>query len=150
MKNHQTKAICCIGVFGVSLCTILMSISMGGSFAVAFSKDSNLQGVNSMSSMTMNDQKDSNVILAFFNSQWGDTLLAISSSSMLLGMWLSGRRKLIPLAVTGIAVMFIGMYSYYSISLQAIGASVMGFAHLSNYNDRISKLLKIQSQNNLD
>jgi hypothetical protein len=102
-----------------------------------------MQGVNSISSMTMTDQKNSNVVLAFFNSQWGDALLVISSGLMLLGIWFGGKRKLIPLAVTGIVIMFVGMYSYYSIILQAIGATIMGFTHLSNYNIRISKLLKI-------
>lgn len=116
---------------------------MGGSFAVAFSKDSNVQMGDSMSLVTMNNHKDSNAILAFFNSQWGDALLVASSGSMLLGIWFSGKSKLIPLAISGIAIMFIGMYSYYSISLQIIGAAVMGFAHLSNYSYKISKLLKI-------
>lgn len=143
MKNHRTKAVCCMGIFGVSLCTIIMSISMGGSFAAALSKDSSMQGVNSISSMIMTDQKNSNIVLAFFNSQWGDALLVISSGLMLLGIWFSGKKKLIPLAVTGIVIMFVGMYSYYSIILQAIGATIMGFTHLSNYNAGISKLLKI-------
>jgi len=121
-----------------------MSVSMGGSFAAAFSKDSDMQMDNSMSSITMNNHKDSNIILAFFNSQWGDTLLVASSGSMLLGIWFSGKSKLIPLAISGIVIMFIGMYSYYSLSLQAIGAAIMGFAHLSNYSYKISKLLKVE------
>ncbi|MDE1845309.1 MAG: hypothetical protein KGI10_08290 [Thaumarchaeota archaeon] len=140
MKDSRTKAICCVGVFGISLCTILMIISMGGSFAAAFSKDSSVQ---SMDSMNMNGQKNNNIILAFFSSQWGDALLVASSASMLLGIWFSGKMKLIPLAVSGIAVMFIGMYLYYSISLQIAGAAIMGFAHLSNYNYKVSKLLRI-------
>ncbi|MHB8603081.1 MAG: hypothetical protein ACYC6W_11960 [Nitrosotalea sp.] len=140
MKNHRTKAICCAGVFGISLCTILMIISMGGSFAAAFSKDSSMQN---MDSMNTSGQKNSNIILAFFSSQWGDALLVASSASMLLGIWFSGKIKLMPLAVSGIAIMFIGMYSYYSISLQIVGAAIMGFAHLSNYNYKVSKLLRI-------
>ena len=113
---------------------------MGGSFAVAFSKDS---GMQSMNSMNTNDQKNDNIVLAFFNSQWGNALLGVSSVSMLLGIWFSGKIKLIPLAVSGIVLMFIGMYWYYSISLQITGAGIMGFAHLSNYNYTVSKLLKI-------
>ncbi len=113
---------------------------MGGSFAAAFSKDSSVQ---SMDSMNMNGQKNNNIILAFFSSQWGDALLVASSASMLLGIWFSGKMKLIPLAVVGIVIMFIGMYWYYSISLQIVGAAIMGFAHLSNYNYRVSKLLRI-------
>ena len=143
MKSHETKAICCLGIFGVTLCTILMTISMGGSFAAAFSKDSNMQEANSMSSMKMNDQKYSNIILSFFGSQWGDALLVVSSTSMLLGIWFNGKIKLFQLAVLGIFVMSIGMYSYYSIVLQVIGASIMGLAHLSNYNYKVSKLLRI-------
>lgn len=139
MKNPRSKAICCVGVFGISLCTILMSISMGGSFAAAFSKDSNVQ---SMDSMNMNAQNN-NIVLAFFNSPWGDALLVASSASMLLGIWFSGKMKLIPLAISGIVLMFIGMYWYYSISLQIAGAAIMGFAHLSNYNYKVSKLLRI-------
>jgi hypothetical protein len=133
-----------MGVFGISLCTILMTISMGGSFAAAFSKDSSIQGMDQMSSMNTSDQKNSNIILAFFGSQWGDVLLVVSSASMLLGIWFSGKIKLIPLAVSGIVIMFIGMYSYYSISLQMAGAAIMGFAHLTNYNYRVSKLLRIK------
>jgi hypothetical protein len=143
MKNVRTKAICCMGVFGISLCTILMTMSMGGSFAAAFSKDSSIQGIDQMSSMNTSDQKNINIILAFFSSQWGSALLVISSASMLLGIWFSGKIKLIPLAVSGIVIMFIGMYSYYSIVLQIVGAAIMGFAHLSNYNYKVSKLLKI-------
>jgi len=141
MKNSKSRAICCVGIFGISLCTILMSISMGGSFAAAFSKDSSVQ---SMDSMNMNDQKNTNIVLAFFNSPWGDALLVASSASMLLGIWFSGKMKLIPIAVSGIVIMFIGMYWYYSISLQISGAAIMGFAHLSNHNYRISKLLRIE------
>ncbi|HEU5220884.1 MAG TPA: hypothetical protein VFU58_02375 [Candidatus Nitrosotalea sp.] len=140
MKTHKTKAVCCVGVFGISLCTILMSISMGGSFAAAFSKDSGIQSTNSMN---MEGQKNDNIVLAFFSSQWGDALLVASSASMLLGIWFSGKMKLIPLAVLGIVLMFVGMYWYYSISLQITGAAIMGFAHLSNYNYKISKLLRI-------
>jgi len=140
MKNQRSKAICCVGIFGISLCTILMSISMGGSFAAAFSKDS---GMQSMNSMNTDSQKNDNIVLAFFSSQWGDALLVASSASMLLGIWFSGKIKLMPLAVSGIVLMFIGMYWYYSISLQITGAAIMGFAHLSNYNYRISKLLRI-------
>lgn len=143
MKSIRTKAICCTGVFGISLCTVLMSISMGGSFAAAFSKDSTMQNMDSMDSMNINDQKNDNIILAFFASQWGDALLVVSSASMLFGIWFSGKMKLIPLAVSGIVIMFIGMYSYYSIVLQIIGAAIMGFAHLSNYSYRVSELLKI-------
>ena len=113
---------------------------MGGSFAAAFSKDS---GMQSMNSMNMDDQKNDNIILAFFSSQWGDALLVASSASMLLGIWFSGKMKLMPLAVSGIVIMFIGMYWYYSISLQIAGATIMGFAHLSNYNYKVSKLLRI-------
>ena len=140
MKDPRSKAICCAGIFGISLCTILMSISMGGSFAAAFSKDS---GMQSMNSMNTDGQKNDNIVLAFFSSQWGDALLVASSASMLLGIWFSGKIKLMPLAVSGIVLMFIGMYWYYSISLQITGAAIMGFAHLSNYNYRISKLLRI-------
>ena len=140
MKDPRSKAICCVGVFGISLCTILMSISMGGSFAAAFSKDSSVQN---MDSMNMNDQKNNNIVLTFFNSPWGDALLVASSASMLLRIWFSGKVKLIPLAVSGIVLMFIGMYWYYSIGLQITGAAIMGFAHLSNYNYKVSKLLRI-------
>lgn len=129
-----------MGIFGISLCTVLMGISMGGSFAAAFAKDSNIQGINSMSSM--NISQDNN-ILGFFSSQWGDALLVASSASMLLGIWFSGKTKLVPLAVSGIFIMFAGMYLYYSLPLQIAGAAIMGFAHLSNYSYRISKLLKI-------
>jgi len=113
---------------------------MGGSFAAAFSKDS---GMQSMNSMNTDGQKNDNIVLAFFSSQWGDALLVASSASMLLGIWFSGKIKLMHLAVSGIVLMFIGMYWYYSISLQITGAAIMGFAHLSNYNYRISKLLRI-------
>ena len=66
--NSKNKAICCAKVFGISLCTILMSVSMSGSFAAAFSKDSSIQNIGSMSSMDMVDQKDNNVVLAFFST----------------------------------------------------------------------------------
>lgn len=113
-----------------------MIISMGGSFAAAFSRDSDI------ASMTMNIQQD-NLILTFFSSMWGDALLVISSALMLLGILFSRKTKLIPLAVSGILIMFSGMYLYYSLGLQIIGASIMGFAHLSNYNYKVSKMLKI-------
>lgn len=62
---------------------------------------------------------------------------------MLFGIWFSGKMKLFPLAVSGIVIMFIGMYLYYSIILQIMGAIIMGFAHLSNYSYKVSKLLRI-------
>ncbi len=128
---------------GISICTILMAVSMGGSFASLFLKDSNIQSTNTMSSMTMNVQNTQNPVLAFFNSQWGEVLLVASSGSMLFGIWYSGKRKLVPVAIGGVAAMFLGMYSYYSISLQIAGATAMVFAHVSNYSYKISKLLKI-------
>ena len=106
----------------------------------SISKDS---GMQDMYSMNMDGQKNNNIVLAFFSSQWGDALLVASSALMLLGIWFSGKMKLIPLAVLGIVLMFVGMYWHYSISLQITGAAIMGFAHLSNYNYKISKLLRI-------
>jgi len=141
MESFRTKAFCCVGVFGISMCTILMSISMAGSLAAAFSKDSSIQNIDSMN---MNNPQNSNFVLDFFSSQWGDALLVASSVSMLLGIWFSGKIKLIPLAAIGIIIMFMGMYSYYSISFQIVGAAIMGFTHLSNYNYKISKLLRIE------
>ncbi len=115
---------------------------MIGSFAAALSTDSNIQNKNAMSSMHMSAQ-NANPILAFFNSQWGEVLLVVSSASMLLGIWFSGKKKLIPVAIGGVAIMFVGMYSYYSISLQVAGAVAMVMAHISNYSYRVSRLLKI-------
>lgn len=128
---------------GISICTILMSISMTGSFVAAFSKDSGIHGTNGMSTMDMNVQNTQNPVLAFFNSQWGEVLLVASSASMLFGIWYSDKRKLVPVAVGGIIIMFAGMYSYYSISLQIAGATAMVLAHVSNYSYRVSKLFKI-------
>ena len=131
---------CYAGAIGMGLCTILMALSITGIAAVALSKDSSIHvmGMSSMDSPTIQ-----NLIMSFFDSQWGLAIMIISTGTMLVGMWLSGKRRLMTVAIAGVASMFIGMYSYYSVVLQIAGAGVMALTHVSTFSYKVSRLFRI-------
>ena len=62
---------------------------------------------------------------------------------MFLGMWFTGKRKMIPIAFSGVLILYVSMYSYYSVSLEIIGAIVLAFAYLSIYNYKVAKVVKL-------
>jgi len=74
---------------------------------------------------------------------WGEAILIVSFSLMLIGMWFTGKKKIIPVAFSGVVILYISMYVYYSVSLEIIGAIVLCFAYLTIYNSRVSKVVKL-------
>ena len=62
---------------------------------------------------------------------------------MLLGMWFTGKRKIVPIAFLGVLILYVSVYSYYSVTLEVIGAILLSFAYLSIYNYKVAKVVKL-------
>jgi hypothetical protein len=127
-----------------------MSLSVIGTAVVGSSKNTHGGnntggGMANMGSMTITTISSSpeNVILNFFSGFWGEVILLVSFASMLFGIWFTGKRKAIPLAVAGITILYFSMYTYYSIALQIIGAVIVVLAYISAYNYRFAKIVKL-------
>lgn len=126
-----------------------MSLSVVGAGVVALSinvDNGNRKG--NMGSMTTakvigHHSNSLNILVTFFSGFWGEVILIVSFSLMLLGMWFTGKGKIIPLAFSGVLVLYISMYSYNSVSLEIIGAIVLSFAYLSIYNYKVAKVIKL-------
>lgn len=153
MKRFVSKCASCAGGIGIFLCTIFMSLSMIGATTVGLSKNVNsgnsMGDMGSMSSMTpamssaVSSAASHNIVVAFFSSFWGEVILLISFGLMLAGMWFAGKRKIMPLSIAGVVILYISMYAYYSIGLEVAGAVILAFAYTSAYNHQVAKIVKL-------
>lgn len=145
MKNSKCTCACYAGFVGMGICTMLMIFSMGGVAAVSLSKNSNTDVMDVMFYVNTNTSAISqNIILGFFEGIGGEIVFLASFSSMFLGMWYSGKRKLMPLAIVSAVILYISMYPYYSIELQIVGAIIMAVTHASSYSYKVAKTLKLE------
>lgn len=143
MKNLKCACACYAGFVGMGLCTILMIFSMGGVAAVSLAKNSNTEVIDTMPYMNTSPISQ-NIILGFFEGIGGEIVFLASFGSMFLGMWHSGKRKLVPLAIVSAVILYISMYPYYSIGLQIIGTIIMAITHMSAYSYKVAKKLKLE------
>jgi len=99
---------------------------------------------NMVTSNVIGSQSNSlQFLVMFFSSFWGEVILIVSFSLMLTGIWFAGRRKIIPIAFSGVLILYISMYAYYSVSLEIIGAIVLSVAYPSIYNYKVAKVVKL-------
>ncbi|MDQ6866234.1 MAG: hypothetical protein M3044_20705 [Thermoproteota archaeon] len=149
MTNFGSKCATCAGGLGILLCSVLMSMSVVGAGVVALSKNAdngNVMGnMGSMITAKVIDPQSNSlyILVTFFSGFWGEVILIVSFSLMLLGMWFTGKRKIIPLAFLGVLILYVSMYSYYSVTLEVIGAILLSFAYLSIYNYKVAKVVKL-------
>lgn len=144
MKGSKCRCACYAGFVGIGLCTTLMVLSMAGVATVALSKNSNVGSIindPSMSNHTLSVSQ--NIVLTFFDGMGGQVILVASFASMLTGMWFSGNRKLLPIAILGIVVLYVGMYQYYFVGFQIAGAMIMVITHLPVYSHKVARILKL-------
>ena len=147
--NHLTSLrVACAGGLGILVCSLLMSLTAVGVGVVALSKNANSGSSGNMGSMitaTGNGSQSTPLqfLVMFFSGLWGQVILIVSFGLMLIGMWFTGKKKIIPIAFSGVVSLYISMYVYYSVSLEIIGAIVLGFAYLTIYNSRVSKVVKL-------
>ncbi|MGI0008303.1 MAG: hypothetical protein ACRD92_01640 [Nitrosopumilaceae archaeon] len=144
MKDFKCTCACYAGFVGLGLCTIMMIFSMVGVAAVSLSRNSNTDVMDAMSSINTNTSISQNVILDFFEGVGGEIVFLASFCSMFLGMWYSGRRKLMPLTIVSAVILYISMYPYYSIGLQIVGTIIMAITHTSTYSYKVAKMLKLE------
>lgn len=144
MKNLKNKCACSAAGIGICLCTVFMTISMGGATVVSISKNasamSNMNNVSPTSSPILQ-----NVFVIFFSGVWGETMLLISFGLMFYGMWSSGgnRKKLLSLSAVGVIILYVSMYAYFSLSLEIVGSIVLAFAYASAYSNKIATAIKL-------
>jgi hypothetical protein len=63
---------------------------------------------------------------------------------MLAGTWFTRNRKVMPLSIAAVTILYISMYSYYvSISLEIMGAIILSLAYVSAYTRWFSKIVKL-------
>jgi hypothetical protein len=132
-----------------------MSLSFIGATAIGLSKNANsgnsIGGMGSMSSNSMITSTNSaissafshNIIVTFFPGFWGEVIFLGSFGLMLAGMLLTGRRKVMPLSIAGIVILYVSMYVYYYVSLEIAGAVILAVAYTSAYNYKVAKTVKL-------
>jgi hypothetical protein len=86
--------------------------------------------MRSMGSMATNAATSSvpdphNLLFRF----WGELILLISFGLMLAGTWFTGNRKVMPLSIAAMTILYISMYIYFSISLEIMGVSILSLAY---------------------
>ncbi len=145
MRKLASKCVCSTSGIGICLCIVFMTISMTGTTLVGISKNTNSMaemGSNSMSSMATTSQ---NVFVSFFSGVWGEVILLISFGLMFYGMWSSdgNRKKLLPLSAVGVVILYVSMYTYFSLALEIVGSIVLAFAYASAYSYRIATAIKL-------
>lgn len=121
-----------------------MTISVAGTTLVGVSKNAN--SVTEMGAMSdMATTQTQNIFVNFFSGVWGEVILLISFGSMFYGMWSSGsnRKKLFPLSVAGVIILYVSMYAYFSMALEIVGSIVLAFVYASAYNNRIATAIKL-------
>jgi hypothetical protein len=163
MKNFKSKCACSAGAIGICLCIIFMSIGAIGITLAGISKNSeNIQGeegsmggmsnmsdMSGMSAMTsMNTTTASNssfqsMVMSFFMGFWGEVTLLFSFLFMILGMWFSNNKKIVPVSILASIILYISMYAYYSIPLEIAGLIIMVFAYVTAFNQRARKACKL-------
>lgn len=144
MKKLASNCACSASGIGICLCIVFMTISVAGTTLVGVSKNANsMTGMDSMSDMATTQTQ--NVFVNFFSGVWGEVILLISFGLMFYGMWSSGgnRKKLLPLSVSGVIILYVSMYAYFSLVLEIIGSIVLAFAYTSAYSNRIATAIKL-------
>jgi hypothetical protein len=128
-----------------------MSLSVVGVTAVGLSKNANsgnsMGNMGSMSSITTINSAGASasqkIIVSFFSGFWGEVILLVSFGLMLVGMWFTGRRKVMPLSIAGVVILYISMYAYYSIGLEVAGAVILAISYMSAYNRKVASTVKL-------
>jgi hypothetical protein len=62
---------------------------------------------------------------------------------MFFGIWSSGNKKVLPIAIAGAAILYVSMYAFFSVSLEAMGSVVIAFAFASAFSDDFAKKVKL-------
>lgn len=142
MKKLASNCACSASGIGICLCIVFMTISVAGTTLVGVSKNANSMTGMGMSDMATTSQ---NVFVNFFSGAWGEVILLISFGLMFYGMWSSGgnRKKLLPLSVAGVIILYVSMYAYFSLALEIIGSIVLAFAYASAYSNKIATAIKL-------
>jgi hypothetical protein len=123
-----------------------MSLSIAGTAAVGISKGSakTANGMNGMSAMSSGSPNTpNNVFVDFFSGIWGEVILLTSFGLMIAGIWFTGRRKLVPAAITGATILFVSMYAYYSVTLEIIGIVLLVFVYASTFSYSVAKATRL-------
>ncbi|MDE1832683.1 MAG: hypothetical protein KGI02_10015 [Thaumarchaeota archaeon] len=144
MKKLASNCACSASGIGICLCIVFMTISVAGTTLVGVSKNANsVVGMDSMSNLATTQTQ--NVFVNFFSGIWGEVILLISFGLMFYGMWSSGgnRKKLLPLSVAGVIILYVSMYAYFSLTLEIVGSIVLAFAYASAYSNRIATVIKL-------
>jgi hypothetical protein len=117
-----------------------MSIAIGGTAMVGISKDaSNMGNMGNMATGTAQQ----NIIISFFSGFWGEMILLVSYGLMFFGIWSSGSKRVLPVAVVGAAILYVSMYTYFSIPLEITGSVVISFAFAFAFSDKLAKKVKL-------
>lgn len=146
MKKLASKCACSTSGIGICLCIVFMTIGIGGTTIVGISKNTNpMTGMESNSMSTMTTIQTQNIFVNFFSGMWGEVILLISFALMFYGMWSSGgnRKKLLPLSVAGVVILYVSMYAYFSLALEIVGSIVLAIAYASTYSYRIAATVRL-------
>jgi len=140
-KNDSLKAKCanCAGAAGIASCVVPMLLSAIGVAAVGLSQGSMAGMGNTSGALTSSPFLQ---LISFLSGPWGAVILAGSFALMVYGMWLGRKYRPLTLGLTAAVVLFVGMYSYFSVVLQLVGAALLVVAYLAAYSHSFASALK--------
>ena len=82
-----------------------------------------IMNMMNMENMTMSNDLilSQSFIVNILSGFWGQVILLLSFGIMLARIWFIGSKKIMVIVITGVIVLYISMYKYYSINLEIIG-----------------------------
>lgn len=141
--GRDLKARCanCAGGVGIALCTFFMLLGGVGVAAVGLSQGAGMADMGSSSSGTGSGLLS--LTIGLFSGPLGEVILLASSGLLVAGMWLGRKVKPLALALIAALMLFVGMYSYFSIGMIVTGSAILIVAYAAAYNRRFSKFVKL-------
>jgi hypothetical protein len=82
-------------------------------------------------------------VVSVLSGPWGEVVLLASFALILFGMWSAKRTKPMALAIVGATILFVGMYGYFLIDLQAVGIAVLALAFVTTYSRRAATIARM-------
>ena len=137
----KAKCASCAGGVGIALCTVLMLLGGVGVAAVGLSQGAGMAGMGGGLLATGGGLLS--LVIGFISGPLGEVILLTSIGLVIAGMWLGQKVKPLALALIAAVVLFVGMYSYFSIDMILVGSTTLMVAYAAAYSRRFSSLIRL-------
>lgn len=143
-NSIAAKCANCAGAVGIASCMIPMFVSAVGIGSVV--SVNGMSGMGAGSSAVSSSTTSPSVlaqISSFFSGPDGEIVLLASFILMGFGMWYGRKLKPMAAGLAAAAIIFVGMFAYYSIVLEVLGSVIMVIAYLSVYSQRFANFVHL-------